>query len=130
MVRTRRPTFVSSGTLTHSTVWPQYINVTDRQTGQRGQTTVRWHRANRFTNGRSIKFCMKPSECTNALWYLTSLASYYSTARKNYRRMLRYIRTALSSQRTGRGYSPPYCIIAGVKGISQWRLAWFDVSRA
>ena len=47
------PSFI----LIHPTVWPQYINVTDRQTGQdrRGQdrqTTVRQHRANRFTNGR------------------------------------------------------------------------------
>jgi len=34
--------------LDQSTVWPQYTNVTDRT----GQTTVRQHRANRFTNGR------------------------------------------------------------------------------
>jgi len=33
-----RPTFVPSGILIHPTVWPQYTNVTDRQTGQ---TTVR-----------------------------------------------------------------------------------------
>jgi len=39
-----RPTSVSSGILIHPTVWPQYINVTDRQTGQRscsiGQTVT------------------------------------------------------------------------------------------
>ena len=36
-----RPTSVPSGILIHPTVWPQYTNVTGRQTGQIGQTTVR-----------------------------------------------------------------------------------------
>jgi len=31
---------VSSGILIHPTVWPQYTNVTDRQTGHTRQTTV------------------------------------------------------------------------------------------
>jgi len=34
--------------LIYPTVWPQYTNVTDRT----DRTTVRQHRANRFTNGR------------------------------------------------------------------------------
>jgi len=29
-----RPTSMPSGTLIHPTVWPQYTNITDRQTGQ------------------------------------------------------------------------------------------------
>jgi len=32
-----RPTSVPSGMLIHPTIWPQYTNVTDRQTGQTGQ---------------------------------------------------------------------------------------------
>jgi len=42
--------------LIHATVWPQYTNVTDRQTGATAhdRMAVRWHRANRFTNGRPI----------------------------------------------------------------------------
>jgi len=32
-----RPTSVPDGILIHPTVWPQYTNVTDRQTGQTGQ---------------------------------------------------------------------------------------------
>jgi len=32
-----RPTFLLSFILIHPTVWPQYTNVTDRQTGQTGQ---------------------------------------------------------------------------------------------
>jgi len=44
-----RPGSLPSGILIHATVWPQYTNVTD--TTDR-QTTVRQHRANRFTNGR------------------------------------------------------------------------------
>ena len=32
-----RPTFVPSFILIHRNVWPQYTNVTDRQTGQAGQ---------------------------------------------------------------------------------------------
>jgi len=50
-----KPTSVLSFILIHLTVWPQYTNVTDRQTGQNRQdrqTTDRYHRANRFTNGR------------------------------------------------------------------------------
>jgi len=42
-----RSTSIPSGILIHPTVWPQYTNVTYRQTEQR---TVPWHRANRFTN--------------------------------------------------------------------------------
>jgi len=38
-----RPTSIPSGILIHPTVWPQYTNVTDRQTDR--QTTVRQHRA-------------------------------------------------------------------------------------
>jgi len=41
------PSFI----LIHSTVWPQYTNITDRQAGQDRQTTVRQHSANRFTDG-------------------------------------------------------------------------------
>ena len=44
-----RPTSVPSFILIHPTVWPQYTNVTDRTDKQ---TTDRYHRANRFTNGR------------------------------------------------------------------------------
>ena len=36
------PTSIRSGILIHPAVWPQYTNVTDRQTGQTGQ------RANRY----------------------------------------------------------------------------------
>ena len=46
--RTCMPSFI----FIHPTVWPQYTNVTDRQ----DRTTVRWHRANRFTNGRPKTF--------------------------------------------------------------------------
>ena len=39
-----KPTSVPSGILIHPAVWPQYTNVTDRQTGQRsriiGQTVT------------------------------------------------------------------------------------------
>ena len=46
------PTSTSSGILIRPTIWPQYANVTDRQPDREtGQTAVRWHRANRFTNG-------------------------------------------------------------------------------
>jgi len=34
-----RPTSVPSGIVIQSTVWPQYTNVTDRQTGQRNRQT-------------------------------------------------------------------------------------------
>jgi len=47
-----------SGILSHPTVWPQLTNVTDRQTGQTGQTdrqtTVQQDTAKRFTKGRPI----------------------------------------------------------------------------
>ena len=33
-----RPTSVPSGILIHPTVWPQYTNVTDRQTDRRDRT--------------------------------------------------------------------------------------------
>jgi len=36
-----RPTSVPSGILIYRTVWPQYTNVSDRQTDRTGQTTVR-----------------------------------------------------------------------------------------
>ena len=54
-----RPTCMPSFMLIHATVWPQYTNITDRQPGQdrKDRTTVRQHRANRFTNGRPIKNC-------------------------------------------------------------------------
>jgi len=41
----------TSGILIHPTVWPQYTNVTDRQTGQTDNGPIA-KRANRFTNGR------------------------------------------------------------------------------
>ena len=34
-----RPSLVQSGIVIQSTVWPQYTNVTDRQTGQRNRQT-------------------------------------------------------------------------------------------
>jgi len=43
-----RPTCMPSFILIHPTNWPQYTNVIDRT----DRTTVRHHRANRFTNGR------------------------------------------------------------------------------
>ena len=45
--------------LIHPTVWQQYTNVTDRQTDRTGQdrTTVRQHRANRFTNRHPKTLC-------------------------------------------------------------------------
>ena len=55
-----RPTSISSGILVHPTVWPQYTNITNRQTDrhtdaqterQTGQKSI--NRENRFTNGRS-----------------------------------------------------------------------------
>jgi len=36
-----RPTSTSSGILIHPTVWPQYTNVTDRQTRQRSRSIGR-----------------------------------------------------------------------------------------
>jgi len=39
-----------------SRVWPQYINVPDRHDRETDRTTVRQHRANRFTNGRPKNF--------------------------------------------------------------------------
>jgi len=56
-----RPTRMPSFILIRPTVWPQYINVTDRQdrTDRTDRTTVRYHRANRFTSGRpKILFCV------------------------------------------------------------------------
>jgi len=47
----QRPISTTSFILIHPTVWPQYTNVTDR-TDRQDRTTVRYHRANRFTNGR------------------------------------------------------------------------------
>jgi len=44
-------TSIPSDILIHPTVWPQYTNVTDRTDSHAGQTTVRWDRANPFTNG-------------------------------------------------------------------------------
>jgi len=51
-----RPTSLLSFILIRPTVWPQYANITDRQTGQnrRGQRSDSIQ-ANRFTNGRPIK---------------------------------------------------------------------------
>jgi len=49
-----RPTCVPSFILICPTVWPQCTNVTDRQTDRQDRTTVRWHRANSFTNGGPI----------------------------------------------------------------------------
>jgi len=49
---------VPSFILIHPTAWPQYITVTNRpysQSGQDRQTTDRWHRANRYANGRPQK---------------------------------------------------------------------------
>jgi len=39
-----RSTSVPSGILIHSTVWPQYTNITDR----RDRKTITWHRAKRY----------------------------------------------------------------------------------
>jgi len=47
-----RPTCLPSFVLIRPTVWPQCTNVTDTQVRTDRQTTDRWHRANRFTNGR------------------------------------------------------------------------------
>ena len=47
-----RPTCMPSFILMRPTVWQQCTNVTDR-TGQTGQTTVRYYRANRFTKDRT-----------------------------------------------------------------------------
>jgi len=46
-----RPTSLPSGILIHPTVWSQYTNVTDRQTGQTGQRSDSIGRTV-FTNGR------------------------------------------------------------------------------
>jgi len=55
-------TSVLSFILIHPKIWPQYTNVTDRQTDRTDrQTTVRQHRANRFTNGRSKNDVMLPA---------------------------------------------------------------------
>jgi len=61
-----RPTCMPSFILIRPTVWPQYINVTDR-TGQTGQTTVWYHRANRFTNGRPKRLNVL-AFCEPAVW--------------------------------------------------------------
>jgi len=57
-----RPARTPSFILIRPTVWPQYTNVIDRPTGQDRetdrQTTVLWHRANRFTTAR-------PKTCPN-----------------------------------------------------------------
>ena len=42
-----RPTTEPSGILIHPTVWPEYINVTDRQTDRQTHRTVPQNRANR-----------------------------------------------------------------------------------
>ena len=47
-----RPTCVPSVILIHPTVWPQFINVTDRATDRQTDREVRQDRANCFTNGR------------------------------------------------------------------------------
>jgi len=47
------PTSVPSGIMIHPTVWPQYTNVTDRQTGQTGQRSSSIGRTATY-NGRSI----------------------------------------------------------------------------
>jgi len=47
----QRPTSKPSFILIHPTVWPQYTNISDRQTDRTNMTTVRQHRANCFTNG-------------------------------------------------------------------------------
>ena len=69
-----RPATIPSGILTHATVWPQYTNVTDRQTGQTDMTdtqgsdsielTVLQAVAQNFTisttccrNGKAVAFC-------------------------------------------------------------------------
>jgi len=46
-----RPAFVPSFILIRPTVWPQFTNATHRQ-DRTNMTTVRRHRANRFTIGR------------------------------------------------------------------------------
>jgi len=44
-----RPTSIPSGSLIHPTIWPQYTNVTDRQTGQ-------WSRS----IGRTVTYSSRP----------------------------------------------------------------------
>jgi len=69
---TSMPSFI----LIHPTVWPQYTNVTDRQTGQDRQTertdrqtTDRWHRANRFwaTVCKTVRLCYQTVVCLSVL---------------------------------------------------------------
>ena len=52
-----RSTSTLNGVLIHLTVWPQYTNVTHRQTDRTDRTDNGpiAYRANRFTNGRPTK---------------------------------------------------------------------------
>jgi len=64
-----RTTSVPSGILIHPTVWPQYTNVTDRQTGQRSRSI--WRTVT--YNGRpppKKNLCASPKKavCAPALW--------------------------------------------------------------
>jgi len=67
-----RPTSVPSSILIHPNIWPQYPNVTDRQTDR---TTVPLHGVNRFTNGRP-KTCQLllitngKASCVSVGWWL------------------------------------------------------------
>jgi len=76
---------VSLFTLIRPTVWAQCTNVTDRIDGQTGQdrTTLRYHRANRFTNGRpkmfvSIGFSLQSLELTSDSFRRLSPSLYIS----------------------------------------------------
>jgi len=64
-------------TLICPTVCPQYTNVTDR-TGQDRQTTVRWHRTNRFTNGRpKTKRSIDTSHTTEVMAIFVTFVTYF-----------------------------------------------------
>ena len=54
-----RPTTILSGILIHPTVWPQYINVTDRTDRTDNGPIV--SRSNRFTNDRPKTECVRVS---------------------------------------------------------------------
>jgi len=60
-----RPTSIASGILIHPTVWPQNINVTDRQ--DRTDNGRIGHRANRFTNDRPRSVAAKAQQRQTAV---------------------------------------------------------------
>ena len=62
-------TSMPSDILNHPTVWPQYTNATDRR-NRTGQTTVRWHRANRsrFRLGFGLRLAQEACIGWDAHW--------------------------------------------------------------